>query len=59
LGGRARIGPTRFVGRAIGKVTMEEVLRELWPFNGAKRAALVVVTYVPALSRWLPRSPGY
>src|SRR6187397_412996 len=26
------VGPTLFVGCAIGKVTMEEVSRELWPF---------------------------
>ena len=29
------VGPTLFVGCAIGKVTMEEVSRELWPFYGA------------------------
>jgi tripartite ATP-independent transporter DctM subunit len=48
------VGPTLFVGCAIGKVTMEEVSRELWPFYGAMCLALVIVTYVPALSLWLP-----
>ena len=48
------VGPTLFVGCAIGKVTMEEVSRELWPFYGAMCAALAIVTYVPALSLWLP-----
>jgi tripartite ATP-independent transporter DctM subunit len=48
------VGPTLFVGCAIGKVTMEEVARELWPFYGALCAALLIVTYVPALSLWLP-----
>ena len=48
------VGPTLFVGCAIGKVTMEEVSKELWPFYGAMCAALAVVTYVPALSLWLP-----
>jgi tripartite ATP-independent transporter DctM subunit len=48
------VGPTLFVGCAIGRVTMEEVSRELWPFYGAMCAALLVVTYVPALSLWLP-----
>jgi tripartite ATP-independent transporter DctM subunit len=48
------VGPTLFVGCAIGKVTMEEVARELWPFYGAMCAALLIVTYVPALSLWLP-----
>ena len=53
------VGPTLFVGCAIGKVTMEEVSRELWPFYGAMCAALLIVTYFPGLSLWLPRVLGY
>jgi tripartite ATP-independent transporter DctM subunit len=48
------VGPTLFVGCAIGKVTMEQVSKELWPFYGAMCVALGVVTYVPAVSLWLP-----
>ena len=48
------VGPTLFVGCAIGKVTMEEVSRELWPFYAAMIVALGLVTYVPAFSLWLP-----
>jgi len=48
------VGPTLFVGCAIGKVTMEEVSRGLWPFYCAMCGALLLVTYVPALSLWLP-----
>jgi tripartite ATP-independent transporter DctM subunit len=48
------VGPTLFVGCAIGKVTMEEVSRELWPFYAAMCLALLLVTYIPALSLWLP-----
>jgi len=48
------VGPTLFVGCAIGKVTMEEVSRELWPFYGAMCLALLLVTYFPAISLWLP-----
>jgi len=48
------VGPTLFVGCAIGKVTMEEVSRELWPFYGAMCLALLLVTYIPAISLWLP-----
>jgi len=53
------VGPTLFVGCAIGKVTMEEVSRELWPFYGAMCVALLIITYVPAISLWLPRALGY
>jgi tripartite ATP-independent transporter DctM subunit len=48
------VGPTLFVGCAIGKVTMEEVSRELWPFYAAMCTALLIITYVPALSLWIP-----
>ena len=48
------VGPTLFVGCAVGKVTMEQLSRELWPFYGAMCAALLMVTYIPALSLWLP-----
>jgi len=48
------VGPTLFVGCAIGKVTIEQVSKELWPFYGAMCAALLIVTYVPAISLWLP-----
>jgi len=48
------VGPTLFVGCAIGKVTMEQVSKELWPFYGAMCLALLLVTYIPAISLWLP-----
>jgi tripartite ATP-independent transporter DctM subunit len=52
------VGPTLFVGCAIGKVTMEQVSKELWPFYGAMCVALLLVTYIPAISLWLPRTFG-
>jgi tripartite ATP-independent transporter DctM subunit len=48
------VGPTLFVGCAVGKVTMEQVTKELWPFYGAMCFALLLVTYIPAISLWLP-----
>src|SRR5215213_5232512 len=48
------VGPTLFVGCAIGKVTIEQVSKELWPFYGAMCIALLLVTYIPAISLWLP-----
>ena len=53
------VGPTLFVGCAIGKVTMEQVSKELWPFYGAMCVALLLVTYIPAISLWLPRVLGH
>ena len=37
-----------------GWLTMEQVSKELWPFYGAMCLALLLVTYVPAISLWLP-----
>ncbi|MGH6816878.1 MAG: TRAP transporter large permease subunit, partial [Hyphomicrobiaceae bacterium] len=48
------VGPTLFVGCAIGRVTMEDVTRTLWPFYLPMLSVLLLVTYVPALSLWLP-----
>jgi tripartite ATP-independent transporter DctM subunit len=48
------VGPTLFVGCALGKVSMEEVSKELWPFYAAMILALLLITYVPAFTLWLP-----
>ncbi len=48
------VGATLFVGCAIGKVPMEAVVKELWPFYLAMLFALGLVTYIPALSLWIP-----
>jgi tripartite ATP-independent transporter DctM subunit len=49
------VGATLFVGCAVGKVTIEQVTRTIWPFYGAMVVVLILVTYVPAVSMWLPR----
>jgi tripartite ATP-independent transporter DctM subunit len=48
------VGAILFVGCAVGKVTIEQVMRTIWPFYGVMFAVLMLVTYVPALSLWLP-----
>jgi tripartite ATP-independent transporter DctM subunit len=48
------VGPTMVIGCAIGRVSMEEITKELWPFYGAMVIVLMLVTYVPELSLWLP-----
>jgi tripartite ATP-independent transporter DctM subunit len=48
------VGPTLFVGCAVGRVSIEQVTRGLWPFYGAMCFALLLVTYIPAISLWLP-----
>ena len=49
------VGATLFVGCAVGKVTIEQVMRRIWPFYGVMFLVLMLVTYLPELSLWLPR----
>lgn len=48
------VGSVLFVGTAIGKISIAEALRTMWPFYLAALAVLIIVVYVPALSLWLP-----
>jgi tripartite ATP-independent transporter DctM subunit len=52
------VGATLFVGCAVGNVTMEQVMKEIWPFYAVMVAVLMLVTYLPTLSLWLPRLLG-
>ena len=49
------VGPTLVVGCAIGKVTMEAVSKSIMIFYIPMLIVLILVTYIPALSLWLPR----
>jgi tripartite ATP-independent transporter DctM subunit len=49
------VGAVLFVGCAIGRIPMEQVLRSIWPFYGAILCALLLTTYIPEVSLTLPR----
>jgi tripartite ATP-independent transporter DctM subunit len=49
------VGPTLAVGCAIGKVTMEQVSRSIMMFYIPMIIVLMLVTYIPALTLWLPK----
>jgi tripartite ATP-independent transporter DctM subunit len=48
------LGSVLFVGTAIGKISIGECLRTIWPFWLSALAVLMVVAFVPELSLWLP-----
>jgi tripartite ATP-independent transporter DctM subunit len=48
------VGPTMVVGCAIGRVSMEAVSRSILVFYIPMLIVLLLVTYIPALSLWLP-----
>ena len=49
------VGAILFVGCAVGRVTIEQVVREIWPFYAVMFLVLMLVTYIPTISLWLPR----
>ncbi len=48
------VGAAQFVACAVGKISVWEAMRSIWPFYGAGIVVLGLVTYIPALSLWLP-----
>jgi tripartite ATP-independent transporter DctM subunit len=50
------VGTCLYVGCAVGKVSMEELLRNMWPFYLALTAVLALVILVPGIVMWLPNA---
>lgn len=48
------VGSVLFVGCAVARIPIGQVLATIWPFYGAGVAVLMLVTFVPGLSLWLP-----
>jgi tripartite ATP-independent transporter DctM subunit len=48
------VGTTQFIGCTIGEISVGAVMKTIWPFYGGLIAALMLVTYVPAFTMWLP-----
>jgi TRAP-type C4-dicarboxylate transport system permease large subunit len=48
------VGSVLFVGCAVGKVKLEDLMKGIWPFYAVMFVVLMLVTYIPALSLWLP-----
>jgi len=53
------VGIVLFATQAVGKVKMEPLVRELVPFLLVKIVIILVITYVPLCSLWLPRLFGF
>lgn len=50
------VGSVLFIGTAIGKITIAQSMRTIWPFWLAGLAVLLVVALFPELSLWLPKA---
>lgn len=49
------VGGTLFVAAKLAKAGIGEITRHLWPLMTATFTVVLLVTYIPALSLWLPR----
>ena len=50
------VGSVLFVGSAVGKLPIAQMIRTIWPFYLTLIAALLLISYVPQLSLWLPQA---
>lgn len=48
------VGSTLFVGCAIGRVRIEDMIKPLMPFYLTMFIALMLITFIPQISLWLP-----
>ena len=48
------VGTVLFVGCSIGRTKIEDVMKPLLPYYAVMILALLLVTYIPAISMWLP-----
>jgi tripartite ATP-independent transporter DctM subunit len=48
------VGSVLFVGSAVGNIPITTLVRTIAPFYFTLAAALMLITYIPALSLWLP-----
>ena len=48
------LGPVQFVAAAVAKISVWDAMKSVWPFYLAGVVVLGLVTYIPALSLWLP-----
>ena len=53
------VGIVLFATQAVGKVKMEPLVRELFPFLIVKIIIILIATYVPFISVWLPKLFGF
>jgi len=53
------VGGLLFVTSNVSRVPMSELTRELKPFLWAHGVVLVLLTFIPTFSTWLPQALGF
>jgi len=52
------VGAVLFIGSAVAKRPMEKVVRATLPFYLCMVVALLLISFVPGISLWLPQLTG-
>lgn len=52
------VGPVLFIGVRVAKLKIESVVKPIMPFFFVIVGVLLIVTFVPAVSLWLPELFG-
>ena len=53
------VGAVLFIGSAVAKLPMEKVVKATLPFYLCMIITLLLITFVPQISTWLPAVFGY
>jgi tripartite ATP-independent transporter DctM subunit len=53
------VGTCLFLGCGIAETTVTNVMRHILPFFGAMIVALLICTFVPEISLWIPAKLGF
>ena len=53
------VGAVLFIGSAVAKRPMEKVVKATLPFYICMLVALLLITFIPQISLWLPQITGY
>ena len=53
------VGAVLFIGSAVAKLPMEKVVKATLPFYLCMLLTLLLLTFIPAISLWLPSLFGY
>jgi tripartite ATP-independent transporter DctM subunit len=53
------VGAVLFIGCSVAKLKIQDLIKPLIPFYIAMFVVLLLVTFIPSLSLWIPRLFGY
>ena len=53
------VGSGLIIGAAIGGITVEQLIKEIWPFLIIQVVVLFLITYFPAITLYIPKKAGF